>query len=81
MQYCNIVTDVNKKVGRLFIVSLFVTSILLSACSSPMHPQSLGEYLEDLFVSNGIVLNEEEFFEPTTEPYLAFAKILCNIIC
>jgi predicted TIM-barrel fold metal-dependent hydrolase len=43
------------------------------------YPQSLGEYLQDLFVTNGIALNEEDFFQPVDDPYLAFAKIL-NLI-
>jgi hypothetical protein len=40
------------------------------------YPQNLGEYLQDLFVTNGITLSEEDFFEPVDSPYLAFAKIL-----
>jgi predicted TIM-barrel fold metal-dependent hydrolase len=43
------------------------------------YPQNLGEYLQDLFVANGIGPNEEDFFEPVEDPYLAFAKIL-NLI-
>lgn len=43
------------------------------------YPQNLGEYLQDLFVTNGIAPNKDEFFEPVEDPYLAFAKIL-NLI-
>jgi len=38
--------------------------------------QTVGEYLQDLFVTNGIAVTEEDFFEPVDDPYLAFAKIL-----
>jgi predicted TIM-barrel fold metal-dependent hydrolase len=44
-----------------------------------LYPQSLSVYLQDLFVRNEITLNEDDFFEPTDDPYLAFAKIL-NLI-
>jgi predicted TIM-barrel fold metal-dependent hydrolase len=40
------------------------------------YPQSLGEYLQDLFVSNGIAPDKDGFFEPVEDPYLALAKIL-----
>jgi predicted TIM-barrel fold metal-dependent hydrolase len=43
------------------------------------YPQNLGEYLQDLFVTNGIAPNQDDFFEPVEDPYLAFAKIL-NLI-
>jgi predicted TIM-barrel fold metal-dependent hydrolase len=39
-------------------------------------PQSLGEYLQDLFVTNGIVVSEDDFLEPVDDPYLAFAEML-----
>ena len=42
-------------------------------------PQTLGEYLQDLFVANGITVSEDDFFEPVDDPYVAFAKIL-NLI-
>ena len=40
------------------------------------YPQSLGEYLRDLFVGNGIAPDKDGFFEPVEDPYIAFAKIL-----
>lgn len=43
------------------------------------YPQNLGEYLQDLLVTNGIAPNEDDFFEPVEDPYLAFAKML-NLI-
>lgn len=39
-------------------------------------PQSLSEYLQDLFVTNGIALSKDDFLEPVDDPYLAFAKML-----
>jgi predicted TIM-barrel fold metal-dependent hydrolase len=42
-------------------------------------PQTMGEYLQDLFVTNGITLSEDDFLEPVDDPYLAFAKML-NLI-
>ncbi len=69
----------NQAVMKSFLAFLLSTSIFLSACTSPLHPQTLGEYLQGLFVSNEIFLNEDDFFEPVEEPYLAYAKIL-NLI-
>jgi predicted TIM-barrel fold metal-dependent hydrolase len=43
------------------------------------YPQNLGEYLQDLLVTNGIAPSKDEFFEPVEDPYLAFAKML-NLI-
>ena len=43
------------------------------------YPESLGEYLQHLLVSNGIAPNKDDFFEPVEDPYLAFAKML-NIV-
>ncbi len=40
------------------------------------YPKSLGEYLQDLFVGNGIAPDKDGFFEPVEDPYLALAKIL-----
>ena len=66
-----------KKVAlKSFLFFLLISSLLLSACASPLHPQSLGDYLEDLFVSNGVILEKDDFFEPVEDPYLAYAKIL-----
>lgn len=39
----------------------------------------LQDYLKDLFESNGIFLNKDDFLEETQEPYTAFAKML-NLI-
>jgi uncharacterized protein len=40
------------------------------------HSQDLGEYLQELFVSNGIDLSQEDFLVPVEDPYLAFAETL-----
>jgi predicted TIM-barrel fold metal-dependent hydrolase len=40
------------------------------------HSQTVGEYLQDLFITNGVTLSEDDFLEPVDDPYLAFAKIL-----
>ncbi len=55
---------------------LMTASLLLSACNSPLHPQLLGEYLEDLFTSNDIYLDESDFFTPVSEPYMTYARML-----
>ena len=65
-----------KAVIKSILVFLLASSIFLTNCNSPMHPQNLGEYLQDLFVSNEIVLNEDDFFEPADDLYLAYAKML-----
>ena len=63
----------NRAVMKAFLAFLLIISIFLATCSSP---QSLGEYLQDLFVTNEIILNEDDFLEPVEDPYLAYAKIL-----
>ncbi len=65
-----------KVVIKSILIFLLAASIFLTNCNSPMHPQNLGEYLHDLFVSNEIVLSEDDFFEPTDDLYLAYAKML-----
>ncbi len=65
-----------RAIVKPFLVFLFVVPLFFSACTSPLHPQSLGDYLEDLFVSNGVILEKDDFFEPVEDPYLAYAKIL-----
>jgi len=60
---------------KLFLVFLFIISLLFSACTSPR----LGDYLADMFVGNGVILEEDDFLEPVEDPYLAYAKIL-NLI-
>ncbi len=65
-----------KAVIKSILIFLLAASIFLTNCSSPMHPQNLGEYLQDLFTSNEIVLNEDDFFEPVDDPYLDYAKML-----
>lgn len=55
---------------------LLVALIFFSACTSPPHPQPLGDYLKDLFESHEIVLDRNDFLEPVEDPYLAFAKML-----
>ena len=66
----------NRAVMKSFLAFLLIISIFLATCSSS---QSLGEYLQDLFVTNEIILNEDDFLEPVEDPYLAYAKIL-NLI-
>ena len=38
--------------------------------------QSLGDYLQNLFVANGVGVSADDFLEPVDDPYVAFAKIL-----
>lgn len=47
--------------------------------SQSLHQLALGEYLKDLFKSNEIILDKDDFLEQTENPYLSFAKIL-NLI-
>lgn len=60
---------------KLFLVFLFIIPLLFSACTSPR----LGDYLADMFVGNGVILEEDDFLEPVEDPYLAYAKILSLI--
>ena len=69
---------VKKSLLVLLIIAVVTVSVLAIRDLSP-HPQNLGEYLQDLFITNNITLNEDDFFEPVEDPYLAFAKML-NII-
>jgi predicted TIM-barrel fold metal-dependent hydrolase len=63
----------------VLLVIVVVSFSLLAVRDLRPYPQHLGEYLQDLFVANGIAPNEDDFFEPVEDPYLAFAKIL-NLI-
>ena len=40
--------------------SILTVSLFLASCNSPLHPQNPGEYLQDLFVANEIVLDKDE---------------------
>ncbi len=64
---------------KSLLISLLIALIFLSACPAPLHPQTLGDYLKDLFESHEIILDRDDFLEPVEDPYLAFAKIL-NLI-
>jgi predicted TIM-barrel fold metal-dependent hydrolase len=69
-------------VRKLLLVLLAIAVIALSFVAVRdlwPRPQNLGEYLQDLFVTNGIVPNKDDFLQPVDDPYLAFAKIL-NLI-
>jgi len=64
----------------IIVVVIAVISVsVLAVRDLRSYPQNLGEYLQDLFVTNGIAPSEDDFFEPVEDPYLAFAKIL-NLI-
>lgn len=69
---------VKKPLLVLLIIAIVAISFIAVRDLRPC-PQKLGEYLQDLFVSNGIAPNEDDFFEPVEDPYLAFAKVL-NLI-
>jgi hypothetical protein len=66
-----------QKILKLLLVLPLIVSIVFPACS--LHPQPLGEYLEDLFESHDIIVADDDFFEPVDDPYLAFAKMLLLI--
>ncbi len=68
-----------RAVIKSIFVFLLVASIFLANCNLPLHSQNLGEYLQDLFVTNEIVLDKDDFLEPVEDCYLAYAKIL-NLI-
>lgn len=69
---------VRKSLLVLLVIAVVSVS-LLAVRDLRSYPQNLGEYLQDLFVTNGIAPNEDDFFEPVEDPYLAFAKML-NLI-
>jgi len=66
---------VKKLLLSLLVVAIITLSFVAVRDLRP-RPENLGEYLQDLFVTNGITLDEDDFFEPVDDPYLAFAKIL-----
>jgi predicted TIM-barrel fold metal-dependent hydrolase len=68
-----------RKALLILAVIAIVSLSLLAVRDLRPYPQNLGSYLQDLFVDNGITLDEDDFFEPIEDPYLAFAKIL-NIV-
>ena len=68
-----------KKALLVLLVIATVSVRLLAVRDLRSYTQNLGEYLQDLFVTNGIAPNEDDFFEPVEDPYLAFAKML-NLI-
>lgn len=45
---------------KSIFVFLLASSIFLANCNLPLHSQNLGEYLQDLFVTNEIVLDKDE---------------------
>jgi len=69
----------NQTAIKSLLASLLIISILLPVFCLPLHPQPLGDYLKDLFESHDIILDEDDFLEPTTDPYLSFANML-NLI-
>ena len=68
-----------RKALLVLLVIAVVSVSLLAVRDLRSYPQNLGEYLQDLLVTNGITPNEDDFFEPVEDPYLAFAKML-NLI-
>jgi len=69
---------VRKSLLVLLAIAVIAISFLAVQDLRP-RPQTLGEYLQDLFVTNGIALSEDDFLEPVDDPYVAFAKML-NLI-
>ena len=65
-------------ITKSFVVSLLIVIafIFSPACSAPLHPQPLGDYLQELFESHDIIVESDDFFEPVADPYLAFAQML-----
>jgi predicted TIM-barrel fold metal-dependent hydrolase len=66
---------IRKSLLVLLVVALVGFSLLGVRDLRP-YSQNLGEYLQDLFASNGIALNQDDFLEPVQDPYLAFAETL-----
>jgi len=69
---------VRKSLFVLLAIAVIAISFLAVRDLRP-RPQTVGEYLQDLFITNGITVSEDDFLEPVDDPYLAFAKIL-NLI-
>ena len=69
---------VRKSLLVLLVIAVVSVS-LLAVRDLRSYPQNLGEYLQDLLATNNITPNEDDFFEPVEDPYLAFAKML-NLI-
>jgi len=68
---------VNKLIDISLTISLLIEQLKeLVDSFQPLHPLTLGDYLKNLFESHKIILNQDDFFEPVENPYLAFAKIL-----
>jgi predicted TIM-barrel fold metal-dependent hydrolase len=67
-------------VKKWIIIALVIAAVISSSFFAIRdlrpYPQNLGEYLQDLFVTNGVAPDESDFFEPVEDPYLAFARIL-----
>lgn len=68
-----------KKLLLVLLIMAIVAITFFAVRDLRPYPQNLGEYLQDLFVSNGIAPDKDDFFEPVEDPYLAFAKML-NVI-
>lgn len=66
---------VRKGLLVLVVVAIIAVSVVAVVDLRP-RPQTLGQYLHDLFVTNGIVLSEDDFLEPVDDPYLALGRLL-----
>ena len=58
------------------VVFILLALVFLPSCGSPVLEQNLGEFLEEVFTENDVVIDRGDFFEPVDDPYLAYAKIL-----
>jgi predicted TIM-barrel fold metal-dependent hydrolase len=65
------------KKSLLILLAIAVVAVgYLAVRDLRPHSQTVGEYLQDLFITNGITVSEDDFLEPVDDPYLALAKIL-----
>ncbi len=74
-------TKLDELLDKLIDISLALSLLQkqveeLINSSQPLYHLNLGDYLEDFFNDQGIILNENDFLESTEDPYLDFAKIL-----
>ena len=69
-----------KAIMKALSFCFLIAIVLLAACTSPpLHSQTLGDYLKDLFESNDIILTQSDFLKPVKDPYLAFTEMLMLI--
>jgi len=66
--------------AKKLLLSLLVIAIIglgiVAVRDLRPRPESLGEYLQNMFITNGITLDEGDFLYQVSDPYLAYAQVL-----